>query len=362
MDNLIFSNILHRRARTITTAAGVALGVALVILAVGLMHGFLYTQGHRNAAVAADILFASPAASFGFGFSASLSATMPTETAARISEISGVRTVAPIYQYLDGGRMIDGIDYDSFTRVAASRVIEGGPPTTGYQVMIDRMAQRALSLKVGSQVTLLGRPFTVVGIYAPESLYRFKIPIATMQDLTSRPAACSLIMIKVDSSEKVDEVFKRLAAQYPDNKMIRTADLPALFATSTPAMQVFMGAVVALSIAISTMLILLTMYSTVKERTRQIGILKALGASKGWIAAQIEKEALAISLFGVILGFGISVAGKYIIQGVAPTQVQLEIRWFIYALGLGLFSGAVGALYPALRAARSDPVMALAYE
>jgi len=362
MDNLIWSNILHRRTRSITTAAGIALGVALVILAVGLVHGFLDTQGRRNAAVTADILFASPASSFGFGFSASLAATMPAETAAQISSIPGVETVAPVYQYLEGGRMIDGIDYDSFTKVSGSRVIEGQPPRSGNQVIVDRMAQRALKLKVGSEITLLGQPFTVVGIYAPESLYRFKIPISTMQSLTARPNACSMLMIKASHGGSTDDVFRQLSERFPHNKMIRTADLPATFQTSTPGVQVFLAAVVALSIAVSAMLILLTMYSTVRERTRQIGILKALGASKAWIAAQIEKEAMAISLLGVVLGYALSVAGKFIIQGVAPTQVQLEARWFVYSLCLGLLSAALGALYPALRAARSDPVVALAYE
>ena len=362
MDNLILSNIVHRRTRSVTTAGGVSLGVALVILAVGLVHGFLHTQGRRNAAVSADIMFASPAASFGFGFSSSLAATMPIETAARVAGVPGVKTVSPIYQYLEGGRMIDGVDYDSFTRVAASRVVEGSAAKAGNEVMVDRMAQRSLKLKVGSEIKLLGAPFKVVGVYAPESLYRFKIPIATMQDITNRPASCSLLMIKVDDGVGVEQVFRRLQERFPENKMILTKDLPALFATSTPAIDVFLGAVVALSIAFSAMLILLTMYSTVKERTRQIGIMKALGASRAWIAAQIEKEALAISLIGVGGGFVLSVAGKYIIQGVAPTVVELEARWFLYAFGLGVLSGALGAMYPALRAARQDPVTALAYE
>jgi len=104
------------------------------------------------------------------------------------------------------------------------------------------------------------------------------------------------------------------------------------------------------------------MYSTVKERTRQIGILKSMGASSGWIAVEIEKEALVLAAAGVIAGFALSLAGKFIIQGLLPTTVQLEPRWFGYSVVLGLLSGAIGALYPALRAAAHDPVIALAYE
>jgi putative ABC transport system permease protein len=362
MDSLTVANILHRRTRSAITVCGVGLGVALVMLAVGLVDGFLGVQAKRNAAVTAEILFAPPAASFGFGFSSSLSATMPSEMADRLLDVEGVKEAVPIYQYLDGARMIDGIDYDTFGKISSARTVEGRPARSGDEVMIDRTVQRALKLRPGSDVELLGRPFTVVGVYGPESLYRFKVPLSTIQNFTSRRGACTMILVKTADGSRVEDVYRRLGERFPENKLTLTRDLPALFARGTPAMQVFLDAVVALSITFSTILMLLTMYSTVKERTRQIGILKSMGASSGWIAAEVEKEALVLAAAGVIAGFLLSLAGKYIIQGLLPTMVQLEPRWFGYSVVLGLLSGAIGALYPALRAAAQDPVNALAYE
>ena len=362
MDSLTVANILHRRARSAITVCGLALGVTLVILAVGLVDGFLTVQAKRNAAVSAEILFAPAAATFGFGFSSSLSATMPVEFAGRLLGVEGVKSAVPIYQYLDGARMIDGIDYNTFAGISLAGVVEGRPVRSGDEVMIDRIAQKALKLKPGSYIELLGRPFTVVGVYEPESLYRFKVPISTIQSFTGRQSACTMIMVNAADGSRVEDVYGRLAARFPENKLTLTRDLPALFARGTPAMQVFLDAVVALSISFSTILMLLTMYSTVKERTRQIGILKSMGASSGWIAAEIEKEALVLAAAGVIAGFALSLAGKFIIQGLLPTTVQLEPRWFGYSVVLGLLSGAIGALYPALRAAAQDPVIALAYE
>jgi putative ABC transport system permease protein len=362
MDSLTFANILHRRVRSAITVCGVALGVALVMLAVGLVDGFLGVQAKRNAAVTAEILFAPAAASFGFGFSSSLSATMPSEMAERLLGVEGVKSAVPIYQYLDGARMIDGIDYDTFARISSARVVEGRPARSGDEVMIDRTVQRALKLRPGSNVELLGRSFAVVGVYEPESLYRFKVPISTIQTFTSRSGACTMILVKTADGSSVEDVYGRLGESFPENKLTLTRDLPALFARGTPAMQVFLDAVVALSITFSTILMLLTMYSTVKERTRQIGILKSMGASSRWIAAEVEKEALVLAAAGVIAGFLLSLAGKYIIQSLVPTMVQLEPRWFGYSVILGLLSGAIGALYPALRAAAQDPVIALAYE
>jgi hypothetical protein len=206
MDNLLVSNILHRRARSVITVCGLALGVALVMLAVGLVDGFLYAQGRRNAAVAADILFAPPAASFGFGFSSSLSATLPVETADQLSRVQGVAEAVPLYQCLEGARMIDGIDYDSFQRVSSVHVVEGRPVKTGDEVMIDRTAERALKLKPGSDLEMLGRAFKVVGVYEPESLYRFKVPISTIQEFNHRPAAGSMILVKTAAETSVEDV------------------------------------------------------------------------------------------------------------------------------------------------------------
>src|SRR5215831_17800957 len=154
MDSLVVSGILHRKARSAITVAGVALGVALVTLTIGLTRGFLYTQGRRNAAVTADILFASSSTTFGFGFSSSLSATMPTEKAEAIRRLEGVSEAVPLYQYLDDSRMLDGIDYDSFTRVSDVRIVEGRPIRSGNEVMIDRKTERVLNLRVGGRIML----------------------------------------------------------------------------------------------------------------------------------------------------------------------------------------------------------------
>ncbi len=141
-----------------------------------------------------------------------------------------------------------------------------------------------------------------------------------------------------------------------------TRDLPILISQGTPALNTFLDVVVLLAIIVSSLVILLTMYTTVTERTRQIGVLKSLGASKFWIAGEIEKEALLISSLGVVAGFALSVIGKFIITRLTTMSVTLEPMWLLYALALGMLAGVLGALYPALRAANQDPVEALAYE
>jgi putative ABC transport system permease protein len=110
------------------------------------------------------------------------------------------------------------------------------------------------------------------------------------------------------------------------------------------------------------LVILLAMYTTVTERTRQIGILKALGMSKPAIAWVIEQEAILVSVLGVTVGVLFTFAARFAVMRVTNLTVEVEPRWVIISLLVGLLGGSIGALYPALRAARQDPVEALSYE
>jgi putative ABC transport system permease protein len=359
MDNFVLSNILYRKTRTFTTVAGVALGVVLVVLTVGLVHGFLNEQGRRNSAVTAEVQFFAPGSGT-ISMSATLS--MPTAYVDQIRAIEGVSDAVPVGQLLQGGRYINGINFDEYTRVSEVRVVEGRSMSSGDEAIIDREAQRNRRVKLSDTIEIFDRPFTIVGVYEPESLGRIKVTLDTMQQFLNRPSLCSMILVKVADPARQDEVAARIKEQFPENNVLLTRNIPIAYARGTPALQTFLKIVIALSIIISSLVILLTMYTTVTERTRQIGVLKSLGASKAWIAGEIEKEALVISLIGVVTGFVLSVAGKYLIQRLTTISVELEAPWLFYALVLGMLSGALGALYPALRAANQDPVKALSYE
>jgi putative ABC transport system permease protein len=337
---------------------GVALGVVLVVLTVGIAHGFLNDQGRRNAAVTAEIMLGPPGSTFGLSLNPTLS--LPLDLVDQIQSIDGVRNVVPVGQYLSG-HVIDGIEFASFRQVSEIQVVEGRPPVSGDETIIDRVQQKRNKLKVADEMEIFDRPFRIVGIFEPESLARIKVPLATMQQYLNRPL-CSMLLVKLTDPSKQEEVAAKIKDQFPNHSVTLTRDLPILIGRGIPALQTFLRVVIALSIIVSSLVILLTMYTTVAERTRQIGVLKSLGASKFWIAGEIEKEALLISALGVLAGSALAIAGKFAITRLTPISVELEPLWLFYALGLGLLAGALGALYPALRAANQDPVIALSYE
>jgi putative ABC transport system permease protein len=141
-----------------------------------------------------------------------------------------------------------------------------------------------------------------------------------------------------------------------------TRDLEELYMQGIPALNVFLNVVIGVAGAVSALIILLTMYTTVTERTRQIGVLKSLGMSNVNIAWTIVQEALMISLGGVLLGVLSTWVLKIILANWSTLNVQIEPRVVLSIVVIGILSGVLGAVYPGLRAARLDAVEALSYE
>jgi putative ABC transport system permease protein len=210
---------------------------------------------------------------------------------------------------------------------------------------------------------LFGRPMPIVGIYEPEIGARVKMPLDSMQRYVVGGAAkCSFLLVKCREGANVENVAAAMKRIYPNNRIVMTRDIPTLFSGSIGSLEVFLTVVVRLAAVVSTLVILLAMYTTIIERTREIGVLKSLGASKWFIVRTIEKEALLISAVGIVAGAILAIAGKFAIEAATSLTVDVEPRWLAISAGIGLAGGLLGALYPALRAAWQDPVRALSYE
>src|SRR5262249_49495666 len=185
-------------------------------------------------------------------------------------------------------------------------------------------------------------------------------PLSTLQVQLGAEGKASAILVKIKPGFAQEEVAQNLQTRFPDNQIILTRDLEELYMQGFPALNVFLNVVIGVAGVVSALIILLTMYTTVTERTRQIGVLKSLGMSKAGIAWTIIQEALLISLGGVVFG----VIGTYILKSLLSDTLTVQIEWQIVVsiIVVGLLSGVVGALYPGMRAAGLDPVEALGYE
>jgi putative ABC transport system permease protein len=365
MDSLVLSNIAHRPARTAVSILGTGVGVLLIVFTVGLAHGVLHERGRRESNIGAEIMIrASGTVSLAGGSQFKLQ----TAHAAEIATIPGVRAATPIGQTFDksdsgfGQRLLDGIEYDEYANLARITIREGRKLESGDEAIVDPEWAERRKAKVGDTVDLFERPFKIVGIYEPPGGGRIKIPLKTMQEQEGASNRASAILVACNDPAQQDEVAAQILQRFPEDQLIFTRDLPEIYASGVPALNVFIKVVVGVAAAISVLVILLAMYTTVTERTRQIGILKSLGMSKTAIAWVIEQEAIIVSVLGVVVGVLLTMLAQLIVTRVTTLTIEIEPRWVLIALAVGLLGGSIGALYPALRAARQDAVEALSYE
>jgi len=392
MNSLIVANIKQRPLRTAISVIGVALGVILIVLFVGLARGMMRDTAERQSNVDAEIRFL-PAGNISLTANplmlpvryadAVLNGVQPGPDDLDVEPkppVAGVTAVSPVGSWVKpsaggiGFEIVDGIDYESFIKTTPLRVVEGRPisdgraPGSEYEVIVDHyyvennMGIDGQPIKVGSKISLFDHDFAVVGIYEPSVLSRVKIPLYTLQQLLGGVENCSFLMIKCERPEMADQVIKTLKDYYPANHVIPTSEIPALYAQGIGAVEIFLDVVIGLAMVISTLVILLAMYTTIIERTREIGILKSLGASKRFIILTIEREAAMISALGVLFGFFVAVVGKILIEANTRLKIDLKPEWLLIAAAIGLLGGILGALYPAWRAANLDPVEAISYD
>lgn len=365
MDNLVVSNIRQRPIRTLVSVAGVALGVCLVMLFTGLARGMASDMQRRAANVRAEIIFTRPGA---MQLTAS-TANLSTKYVESLKQIDGVAEALPVIRYIfQGGRgfgfeQIEGVEWEPFARVNELHIESGRPPQAADEVVIDETKARNNKLSVGDTVKLFGdKPYRVVGIYSPESGARVKMTLPAMQEALESPGKATYILIKLHDPAKDVEVAKRIDAALPGNKIQFTRDLFMSLEKTIPFLGVFLRTLVALSAVVSALVVMLAMYTTITERTREIGILKALGASRRYIVFIIESEALLISAVGLVAGFIFSFALGYAIHQIYGLFFEFTWSWGLTAAAIGILGGALGALYPAVRASNLDAVSALAYE
>jgi putative ABC transport system permease protein len=367
MNNLVFSNMLHRPARTVVSVLGIAVGVLLIVFTVGLSNGTMRERATREANVGAEIMF-RPSGSI--GISGSESFRLPISLAKDIEKIEGVKTVVPIAQNTvssednnTGSRLVDGISYDQYAGVVGLTIIEGQPlPATGDVAIIDTGWQTQKNYRIGDTLKIYDRDFRIVGTYEPAAGARLKIPLQTLQSQLGGEGKASAFLVKVKDGYTPEQVAENLHNTFSENQVLLTKDLEELYMQGIPALNVFLNIFIGVAAIISALVILLTMYTTVTERTRQIGIMKSLGMSNTAISWIIAQEALLISFLGVVSGILLTILLRFLLTQITTLEVEISPFVLVIVCVVGLVGGAIGALYPALRAARLDAVEALSYE
>jgi putative ABC transport system permease protein len=365
MDNLVTSNIRQRPIRTLVSVAGIALGVALVMLFTGLARGMSNDLQRRATNVRAELLFMRP----GAVQLTTSTANLDTRYVDRLKAIDSVEEALPVIRYFSTGsrgigiEQVDGVDWDGYARMNGLTMTAGHGPQGLDEIVVDETKANNNNLHVGDKLKPLGtKEYRIAGIYTPESGARVKMSLEAMQQAIETPGKCTFIFVKLRNPDQIDAMAKRIDQELPGNTIQPTRDVFTSFEKSIPYLGVFLRVLVGLAAVVSALVVMLAMYTTITERTREIGILKAMGASRGYIVGIIEKEAILISIIGLIAGFIVSILAGYLIHRAYGLVFEYSWTWATVAAAIGLIGGVLGALYPAWRASNLDPVNALAYE
>ena len=359
--------MLHRPARTVVSIMGIGIGILLIVLTIGLANGSLRERATREANVGAEIMLRAEGS---VGLSGSDSLRLPVSMTADIEKVDGVAAAVPIAQNtvaategITGSRLLDGVPYDKYASIVGLQIMQGRKFVDGSnEMMADTAWLERRKLKIGDKFSIYEHDFEIVGTYEPSAGARIKIPLTTMQTQLGSGDKASTFLVKVKDGFTAETVRDNLRAKFPDIQIIRTSELEELYMQGIPALNVFLDVVVGVAGAISALIILLTMYTTVTERTRQIGVMKSLGMSKTRIGWTILQEALLLSFGGIVFGVLATVLLKYVFARWTTLTVAIDPKTVITIVVVGMISGTIGALYPGLRAARLDAVEALNYD
>lgn len=364
MARLPIANLLARKLRTVISMLAVGVGVALFLLLVGLT-GMLGEIAERTTNVDAHMMV-WPKSDQVF-----ISGGLPAVAAERkLEAIDGVDRAIPVLRrrlkMAGKAQNVYGIRPEDWPYFGpgGSGMVDGRPLAGGDEMVIDTRLARAGPYALGQEIEAWDRTFTIVGI-APEGVAgRVFMPIETIGHALDRETdvlRASFFYVRVAAPSHLTDV--RTAVEGLGLRAVDFEEFYDHLSASFADMDLVVGAVIFVAGFVCFLVILLNVYTMVLERTRELGILKGIGASRAQIFGLVMAEAILICVGGIGMGFVLTVGGKALIVALQPLWT-IEIPPIRYAVAAALAGGGtvLGAIVPAMRAARQDPVKSLRYE
>ncbi|HEY7618078.1 MAG TPA: ABC transporter permease [Terriglobales bacterium] len=368
MNRMIVANLAHRPIRSLISIVAIALEVTLILLIVGLSVGILNDSRARQAGIGADLLVLPPGSSNLVGVTG---APAPIKVADIIAKLPHVATVSPVVmQVATAGtvEVIFGIDLKSYEALGGGfRYLAGGPFQGPNDALVDDFFAQSKGIKAGDKLEILNNEFRVAGIVEHGKGARKFVPLKTLQDLTGAQGKASAFYVKLDNPGNTAAVVTEIQNVPGMQKyFVRSMQeyLSMMTPANTPGMSSFISVVIGVSVVIGFMVIFQAMYTAVMERTREIGILKSMGASKLYIINIILRETGLLAIVGIVVGVIFSEAARHfvLLRFFPLLRVEINADWIMRATFIAIAGAIAGAIYPAFKAAAKDPIEALAYE
>jgi len=366
MNKLVLGNILYRPMRSAISVLAVAIEVIMILSIVAIMVGQVQGAASQTGGVGADIIVRPPNASF---LSAVGGAPVPAKVAQVLAKLPHVAVASPVIANFSMGNALQtiwGIDYPTYNALRPFTFIAGHPFSGPDDVIVDDLYAKSNHAVVGQTIDLLHHSFRVCGIVDHGKGGRIFVPIRTLGTLLGTPENASLFYLRWDSPQNKAAIDQEIHStkgleNYETQSM---SDYMAMMTPEHfPGFNIALQVVIGIAVIVGFLVIFQSMYTAVMERTREIGILKSLGASKAYIINLVLREVGVVTILGIATGMVLTMVLRWFMSIKFPTlPFFVSDAWLFYGAVIALLGSILGGLYPAWKAARKDPIDALAYE
>jgi putative ABC transport system permease protein len=364
INKLTFANLAHRPVRTALSILAIAVEVTMILTLVGVSNGTMHESARRTRGTGADILFRPPASS-------ALSSLGPSPMNDKLPGILSrephvVMATGTMIQPLEIFDTITGLDFNQFAKMSGGfHFLAGGLPVQDTDMIVDAPYAREKNLHVGSTLNLIQQQWCISGIYEGGKLARIAVRLDALQRFTGNPGRLSQVYLKLDDPDRAQAVVEALRVKYPGYQIYTVEYYTSLLSVSSLGLlRDFTYVVIGVAMIVGFIVVFMAMYTAVLERTREIGILKAVGGSPTLILSMLLRETLLLAILGIVLGILFTYVAQWIILHFAPgglTQETVYLWWPITAV-LAILGALVGAIIPGIKAVRQEATEALTYE
>jgi putative ABC transport system permease protein len=371
--SLIVKNPFRNRTRAALAILGISIGIATIV-ALGMITDGLTTSTQTTLSNGTAEITVTAKGSNAFS---ATGGTLSESYATSLLNITGVNGTAGILRGITpaagtvNGLEVNGIN-SSQTNLEGISITNGTNFADGTnQVILGKSIAPILNKSVGSTISLFGKEFTVVGIYESGNIITDSLAftsLTTLQNLTNAQGKLTIVAVKIDSNANATQVANAITNAYPTELDTTTATQEAtLMDKSMSGINTASAAISVLAIVIGGIGIINVMIMSVFERTREIGVLKAVGWKSSDILIMILGESIILTLVAAVVGILLGYIGSEGLLAffsntgsvIKPVfSLDIVVRAFVIALVVGI----IGGIYPAYRASRLPPTEALRYE
>jgi putative ABC transport system permease protein len=277
--------------------------------------------------------------------------------------VAAMGTVVQSLQFPDS---ITGIDFAAFNKMSGGfQYIKGGDPANDHDIVVDEDYAQKNHLRVGSKITLIAHEWNVSGIAEGGKLARICVKLKTLQDITGTPGHLTLMYVKVDDPLLAEQVAEQLKVALNDNQIYSINALMDAYSISNVGMlKDFIWVVITVAVIVGFIVVFMAMYTAVLERTREIGIIKAVGGDSGLVISILLRETLVLAVGGTLVGIVLTYGSQWMMKHFEPGSLVQETvyGWWPIAGAIAIVGAVLGAVVPGIKAVQQDVTEALSYE